>query len=127
MPGKDALALFDPEEQHTYHWAEFRQKVVGEKLEALQKFFLSENQERGNSFLYQLLEFLRQTSNDKINLARCAYLLARMEPRDRDEVRKNAYRAFSRAVYHWARSEEDRRQLITAIYLFVYMRRKKGT
>ena len=126
MPGKDALSLFDPEEQHTYHWAEFRQKVVGEKLEALRQFFLSENQERGNSFLYQLLEFLRQTSSDKINLARCAYLLARMEPRDRDEVRKNAYRAFSRAVYHWARSEEDRRQLITAIYLFVYMRRKKG-
>ena len=124
MPGKDSLALFDPEEHHTYHWSEFRQKVVGEKLEMLRQFFCGEDQQRGNSFLYQLLEFLRQTSNDKINLARCAYLLARMEPRDRD--RRDAYRAFSRAVYQWARCEEDRSQLITAIYLFVYMRRKKG-
>ena len=35
-------------------------KVVGEKLRVLQAFFQGENQERGNSFLYQLLEFLRQ-------------------------------------------------------------------
>ena len=125
LPGKNALALFDPEEEHTYNWTVFRQKVVGEKLKVLQAFFQGENQERGNSFLYQLLEFLRQTKADRINLARYAYLLARMEPRERE--RRDDYRAFSKAMYSWALSAEDRRELITAIYLFVYMRRKKGT
>lgn len=125
LPGKNALALFDPEEEHTYNWTVFRQKVVGKKLKVLQAFFQGENQERGNSFLYQLLEFLRQTKADKINLARYAYLLARMEPRERE--RRDDYRVFSKAMYSWALSAEDRRELITAIYLFVYMRRKKGT
>ena len=28
MPGKNALALFTPEEEHTYPWKEFREKVL---------------------------------------------------------------------------------------------------
>lgn len=122
-PGKNSLALFDPEADHTYPWAEFREQVLGEKLTVLQDFFHLENQERGNAFLYQLLDLLRQAQSDKINLARYAYQLAKMEPRERS--RAESYRTFAQAMYRWALSPADRHQLITAIYLHVYMERKE--
>ena len=121
-PGKNALALFDPEADHTYSWKEFREKVLGEKRKVLNDFFHVEEQERGNAFLYQLLELLRQAQADRINLARYAYLLARMEPRDRSK--REQYRIFSQAMYRWALNQQDRQQLITAIYLYVYAERK---
>ena len=122
QPGKDSVALLDENGEHTYQWKEFREKVLDEKLVCLRQFFEDEQQERGNSFLYRLLEFLRQSDQEKINLARYAYLLARMEPRDRSK--RESYREFSRNMYRWGVSTADRRQLITAIYLMVYMERK---
>lgn len=121
-PGKNALALFDPDADHTYSWKEFREMVLGEKLKVLSDFFHAEEQERGNAFLYQLLELLRQAQEDRINLARYAYLLARMEPRDK--AKREQYRIFSQAMYRWALNQQDRQQLITAIYLYVYAERK---
>lgn len=121
VPGKNSLALFEAEGEHIYSWKAFREQVLGEKMQALEDFFKSEEQERGNAFLYQLLELLRQAQRDKIYLARYAYLLARMEPREKR--RQESYRAFSKSMYDWALSREDRRQLITAIYLYVYKER----
>ena len=121
VPGKNSLALFDPTEEHTYSWQEFRGKVLGEKLQMLQDFFQAVNQERGNAFLYRLLDLLRSAGNEQINLARYAYLLARMEPREKS--RQEIYRRFSTAMYRWAISRQDRTQLITAIYLYVYAER----
>ena len=121
-PGKNSISLFDPEENHTYSWQEFREKVIGEKGKVLNDFFHSEDQECGNAFLYQLLELLRQAQEDRINIARYAYLLARMEPKEK--FKQESYRSFSSAMYHWALSVPDRRQLITAIYLYVYSERK---
>ena len=122
QPGKNSLALLEPSGAHTYSWSEFRELVLGQKLRCLQEFFGAGDQERGNSFLYRLLEFLRQSEQDRINLARYAYLLARMEPREKS--RREQYRKFSQDMYRWGLSAEDRRQLITAIYLMVYMERK---
>lgn len=122
-PGKNAIALFDPEAEHTYHWQLFREKVLGEKLDALAAFFHQEEQERGNAFLYQLLELLRQAQQDKMHLARYAYVLARMEPREKHK--KDSYRQFADRMYGWGISPIDRQQLITAIYLYVYAERKQ--
>lgn len=122
-PGKNALALFDPEAEHTYHWQQFREKVLSEKLDALTSFFGQEEQDRGNAFLYQLLELLRQAQQDKMNLARYAYVLARMEPKERQK--KEHYRQFADRMYGWGISPVDRQELITAIYLYVYTERKQ--
>ena len=73
--------------------------------------------------MYRLLDFLRNARQEKLNLARLAYLLSRMEPRERD--RQAQYRTFSEKFYGWSLSEADRRQLITAIYLHVYAERKQ--
>lgn len=122
-PGKNAIALFDPEAEHTYHWQQFREKVLSEKLDALTSFFGQEEQEQGNAFLYQLLELLRQARQDRMNLARYAYLLARMEPTDKSK--QKVYRQFADRMYGWGISAIDRQQLITAIYLYVYTERKQ--
>ncbi|MBP3655950.1 MAG: type III-A CRISPR-associated protein Cas10/Csm1 [Clostridia bacterium] len=121
-PGKDAVSLFDPLQPHTYSWQVFDDQVMGEKLKLLQEFFLGQD-ERGMAFLYQMTSLLREAEHDKLNLARYAYLLARLQP-SRHSAAFGLYNAFSRQMYAWACQEKDRRQLITAIYLYVYMNRK---
>ena len=104
--------------------SEFQEKVIGEKLAVLQQFIKGDNQ-KGNSFLYKLLEYLRgiPQSGDKINIARAAYLLGRMcnEISGNEQQRK----IFSEKVFGWITSDTDtdRKQLITAINIFVYQER----
>ena len=121
-PQKNAVSLFDPRQMHTYSWDVFDKQVMGEKLNALQAFFGGQN-ERGMAFLYQMTNLLREAEHDKLNLARYAYLLARLQP-ERSKASFGLYERFSRQMYAWACRAEDRRQLITAIYLYVYMNRK---
>lgn len=141
LPGKNAVALFTPERKavrdakgnllvqpeqgHIYAWDVFRTKVLTEKVGCLQSFFDKDNAEHGNAMLYNLLALLREAENDRINLARYAYLLARLSPK------KNApdyklYEQFSHSMMDWALDAVQRHQLITAIYIYVYQNRKGG-
>ena len=122
-PGKNSLVLFEDCREHCYGWQVFREKVLGEKVKALEDFF-KDNDDRGNSFLYKILELLRRSRQPGagINLARYAYLLARQEPRKSDPKWKS-YRSFADKMYGWALNREDKRQLITAIYIYVYENR----
>ncbi|WP_343246731.1 type III-A CRISPR-associated protein Cas10/Csm1 [Diplocloster hominis] len=122
LPGKNAVALFDAD--HVYPWPAFRKGVIGEKLTLLRRFFHAKNQERGNAFLYRILEFLRGT-DEKINIARYAYLLATMKPDPTDQLNWQIYSEFSRSMYQWILDDKDRKELITAIYIFLYFTRTK--
>ena len=125
---KDAIALFTPEEKHVYQWDVFREQVQKGKLEALKTFFL-EYPERGNAFLHHIMELLRPVEdggNRPIELARYAYLLSKLEPK-RNSPKYPAYREFIEQAYGWALSGEDRRQLISASYLYLYENRKEKT
>ena len=118
-PTKNAVTLMGS----TYSWDDFEEKVLGEKLKALEEFFQT-NDERGMAFLYRLLDLIRGRS-EKINLARYAYILARMEPErmknsEENAAKKNAYQNFARQMYLWIQNKEDSRELITAIYIYVY-------
>ena len=134
-PGKNGITIFPDGQTHgeqgaenntivtvndaTYAWDIFLNKIIKEKYFALRRFFQN-TEERGSSFLYRMLELIRGRE-DKLNLARYAYLLARMEPGEhagREE--KEAYREFSREMYQWIKDDEACRQLRTAIYLYVY-------
>ena len=92
-------------------------------MEVIRTYF-EQNNEHGMAFLYHLTDFLRNTE-DSINVARYVYLLSRMEPdeKQQEEVR-NAYRSFSKKMYEWSQNQKDRRELITAIYLYVYLHRE---
>ena len=121
-PGKNAVALFDAHQAHTYPWPVFTARVMGEKYAMLSRFFAGQD-ERGMAFLYRMTELLRQAENDKLNLARYAYLLARLQPK-RSSGSYALYNEFSKQMYAWDCSGTDRLQLVTAIYLYVYMNRK---
>lgn len=124
--GKNAISLFAPAQGHDYSWDDFTMRVLKEKLFCVQSFFQSQRREdmeaRGMAFLYRLMELLRNC-DEQINLARIAYLLARMEPGARETQAQIQYQRFSQSIMRWCRQEEDRRQLITAIYLYVYEQR----
>ena len=126
MDGKNALSLFAPAQGHNYSWATFSNQVLEEKLSCIRNFFDSQRREdveaRGMAFLYRLLELLRGC-DEQISLARIVYLLVRMEPEKRAAAARMQYSRFSKNIMQWCRQQEHRRQLITAIYLYVYEER----
>ena len=124
--GKNAIALFDSyEKQHVYSWRDFTDKVLGEKETALKEFF-DNNDDHGNSVLYRINELLKGVKKKgSINLARYAYLLARLEPSKKD-ARHGLYKNFCEKMYQWALDKTHRGQLITAILLYVYQTRKES-
>ena len=117
--------LVQPEQGHIYAWDVFRTKVLTEKVGCLQSFFDKDNAEHGNAMLYNLLALLREAENDRINLARYAYLLARLSPK-KSAANYKAYEQFSHSMMDWALDAVQRHQLITAIYIYVYQNRKGG-
>lgn len=141
MDGKNAVALFTPERKavrdaretllvqpeqgHVYKWDTLRDEVLGEKAACLQSFFNNADSEHGNAMLYNLLALLREAEKDRINLARYAYVLARLAPKKNAPEYRN-YKAFSDKMMEWAMDASQRHQLITAIYIHVYQHRKGG-
>ena len=139
-PGKDALTFLPDGVRHeewsdeegegcsvndaTYSWQTFMDEVIGEKYRLISGFFQS-SEDRGKNFLYHLLELVRRRE-EKINLARYVYLLARMEPKSYAKAEeKAAYQVFSREMYRWMKQEKDCRQMKTAISLYAYKIREK--
>ncbi|MDR1834742.1 MAG: type III-A CRISPR-associated protein Cas10/Csm1 [Fusobacteriaceae bacterium] len=127
---KNAVTLFD--EKFTFSWDDFTENVLGEKLKLIQTFFDDPKNARGKNFIYNLLEYIRN-ADEKINIARYAYLLARMEPdqarfKGQDEAykkQKAKYDEFKKKMYAWMKAAEDRKRVILALYLYVYMTREK--
>lgn len=124
---KNSISLFGLEyhdgrlvDRHTYDWQTFEEKVLGEKYRIIQDLY-NECDDYGNSFLYNIVRLLKEADKDRINIARLAYLLARREPRRSASLSaKEAYMNFSKNIYKWALDKEERRQLITALTIFVY-------
>jgi len=142
---KNAVSLFNDE--NVYSWDEFENKVLREKLVLLNDYF-KDNDEHGSSLMYNMLQLIRENSEaedknttesdrtdenkkkskfDRLNIARFAYLLGRLRPAASAKAEKKAkYKEFSSKLYDWVSNEsgEDRRQLVTAIYIYVYLNRK---
>lgn len=124
---KDGIALFDTGKDFIFGWDEFCEKVVGEKLALIMEYIGGGNEpdqvQHGMSMLYKMLAFCR-SADRKINIARFAYLLARLEPSSGDAARKELYKKFSEKMYAWIVSPEDRRELCMAICIYSYLTRK---
>ncbi|WP_027366209.1 type III-A CRISPR-associated protein Cas10/Csm1 [Desulfotruncus alcoholivorax] len=146
---KNQIALFGPEIngqegkqekytfKHIYQWDDFTGKVCGEKLGGLLEWFSigEDNTEPGKlncgmSRLYKLLQLFRGIEegwdkDDRIELARLAYVLGRMEPSGKNkELLGGVYLEMKRAIYQWALSAKDRKELITALTILIYLNRK---
>lgn len=139
LDGKNAICLF--ENDMVFEWNRFLNNVMNEKFAALKEFF-EVSDSRGKAFLYHILDLLRndhrsvyraeKTKKDKekkdgFNVARFVYLISRMEPdKNESQLQKQAYRKFAEKMYKWCRSDEnDRQEIIMAIYLYVYLTREK--
>ena len=124
--GKDTIKLTMPR----FSWEEFIDCVCGEKLTFLKENLGYEGNESssrvkvGKGILYRWLDLLRN-SNEEINLARFAYVLARMAP-DKKSLSYPAYEIIRKKLYEWYKQEKDRKQLETALELIIYKIRQKG-
>lgn len=127
LNGKNAVSLFEAGTNNVYHWDEFFSKVMDEKVGMLESFFNDEENQRGQSFLYKMLDLIRdraeyEKNEKRMNIARFAYLLARMEP-PKKSSQYGKYKEFSKKMYDWVLDEKERKELITAIYIYVYKNR----
>lgn len=123
MEGKQAVTLFSGE--HTYKWDEFVNCILGEKMDLLRQFF-HYYPEKGMGILYQMLDLIREKQKgNRMNIARFAYLLGRLEPGAKAEE-KAFYQKFSQTMYRWIQSERDNRELVTAMYIYAYKSRKEA-
>lgn len=119
---KNSVTLFD--EKGRYSWGEFEKSVLEEKFKLLNEFFTI-NKKYGMSLIYRILNLVRENDNSRLNVARFAYLLARLKPEGIVSPRKERiYNEFCEKMYRWLTSDDDRRQLITAIYLYIYTKRE---
>ena len=76
--------------------------------------------------LYSEAELLRG-ADDKINIARYAYMLARLAPDGKaDETYIEIYERFQKNMYQWILNERDRKSLMLAILIYVYSIRESG-
>ena len=133
---KDAITIFDTpygnEFANTYHFDEFIDEVLSNKYEIIKTYF-NNSEEKGRSFLYKLIELV-ENSNDKINVARLAYVLARAKPNKNESNDENAlsdeeYKEFSSKIIDWIQPKNnikvDIKQLLTALKLYGYYSREE--
>lgn len=136
---KDSISLFGFETnikngnsklvcKHTYKWSEFINGVCCEKLNFIlgQIDFNNDSINKlmmGKSAIYNFMKLIQLSDDQNFNLARLAYVLARMQPRE--EKRLAVYNRFIEKIYRWIRNPEDKRQLNTALNLLVYYLREK--
>lgn len=138
---KNSIALFGMETnlkangqlecKHIYTWADFEMKVCKEKMNYLLARLSFDGDKFnklsvGKSLIYRLMDLIQLTDEDKLNIARFAYVLARMQPKqDKDEQKRKVYEDFVSKMYQWINNNEDKKQLATALNLLVYYLRDK--
>lgn len=144
QPTKDSIALFGASYtthnqdieltcEHIYQWNDFVERVCHEKLTFLEKHLDWQEAKDsrlpvGKSLMYRLMELLR--AEDKIYLARFAYTLARLQPKEndnkeKDTIQQKLYREFTAQMYQWYQNPQDKKALVTALQLIIYSLRDK--
>lgn len=116
---KDSISIFDKD--YTLKFDQFIDNVYNGKLKSIRYYFNIQD-ERGKSFIYKLIELLR--NYDRMNIARLAYYLTRLEdqtPKDK----KEEFRKFKDLFFSWyTGSETERKEAEIALLLYIYEIRK---
>ena len=132
VPTKDAVALFgviNDKLNHVYDWDTFIDKVLNEKyayLKSAVTFEENNNSDKlfvGKSKWYSLMNLIEsrlKDENNRIDIARFAYTLARIK---NDSKNKENYLKFKEKLFNWIKNEKDAKQLLTAINIIIYEER----
>ena len=140
-PEKEAVALFGTASEErgvsegevraqVYGWDDFIDGVCGAKLAFLRQHFSFDDAKApsrvrvGKSAAYRLLGLL-EADGRSVQLARFAYVLARLDPGAKADSQET-YRKIRRQFYEWYKEPEDRRELSTAMQFIIYSIREKG-
>lgn len=114
---KNGVAVFDS------HWVfdfnQFITNVYEGKLRVIREYFASTDSQ-GKTFIYRLLDLLRTSQSkgdNKISLARLAYLLTRLEPK-KDSIKYDAYIEFKHDLLEWV--TDAPRELELALQIYIY-------
>ena len=130
--GKDSISLFN--ERYTFKFDDFINEIYKGKLKDIRKYF-SGQKERGINFLYRLVELLQLNDKEmykshgssddrRMNVARLAYLLARMED-EASKEEKEHFREFKNAFWNWYKSSsKTQREAELALIYYLYEIRK---
>lgn len=126
---KDAISLFGMDiingqlcANHTYRWNVFVNDILGEKLTCIHTLAAPDTV-NGGAFLHQVLALLQTSADQRINIARLAYLLARHVPTEKQSTYKDTYNNAATQLHRWALDETHRKQLITALTVYLYKTR----
>lgn len=117
---KDSISLFSSD--YTFKFDQFIANVYDDKLEQI-RYFFNHQDERGKNFIYKLIELLR--NHDRMNMARLAYYLTRLEELTR-ETDRDKFKTFKNLFYSWYtnKDDKDRKEAELALLLYVYEIRK---
>ncbi|MDR1733806.1 MAG: hypothetical protein LBR73_02880 [Oscillospiraceae bacterium] len=111
-PDKNAIALFD--RRFVFGWVEYEEQVLREKYEPIAAFF-DKAPEQGKAYVYRILDLLRGME-ERVNIARLAYTLARTERMPKELMNQ---------IFEWAQDAKERRHLECALTLYIYRRRER--
>ena len=119
---KDSISLFSSD--YTFKFDQFITNVYDDKLEQI-RYFFNHQDERGKNFIYKLIELLRNyDSEEKMNVARLAYYLTRLEELT-DKEERDKFKQFKKLFFKWyTNNESDRKEAELALLLYVYEIRK---
>ena len=116
---KDSIAVFD--EHFVFSFDDFINEVYEGKLPTIRHYF-NQQDERGMGFAYRLLELVR--SQEKMDIARLAYYLSRMEDLVKESQRP-MFKEFKQEFFAWANGNEQvKKQTELALTLYIYEIRK---
>ena len=116
----DSICLFD--QNICYNLEDFTENVYGEKFSEVKEFFDNTN-EKGSSFIYTLIDLLRNSTN-KLSFARLVYCLAKVEERITD---KTAFKKFSDKIVEWFNDPMEAMNLELALMIYVYKNRRENS
>lgn len=117
---KDSIALFN--DHFVFQFDEFIEDVYEDKLQFIRQYF-NQQDEKGKGFAYRLLELVK--SEDKMDIARLAYYLSRMEDATKQE-NKEAFKKFKTQFFKWATgSKQVKKEAELALVLYIYETRKE--
>ena len=116
---KDSISLF--EKAYTLKFDQFIDNVYNGKLKSIRYYFNIQD-ERGKSFVYRLIELLR--NYDRMNIARLAYYLTRLEDQTSKD-KKEEFKEFKDLFFSWyTGSKNERKEAEIALLLYIYEIRK---
>lgn len=110
IAGKNSISLFEADS--VFKWNVFVNSILNEKMTVISNA-LKKDDEYMTSFIHNVLKLFRNSGN-KLNISRYAYLLAKVE------ITSESFDTFSEMSYEWIFNEDDRKEFIFALYIFLY-------